>query len=106
MLACRPGAAGGAASPRRIRASAHLARWRRWEFWPMWLFYAPVALWVGALSLRYRGVATMTAANPGMPDGGLVGESKFDILTKLPADATIPSARIAPGVLNDRGLAL
>jgi membrane protein DedA with SNARE-associated domain len=80
----------------RLRLAAHIARWRRWEFWPMWLFYAPVALWIACLSIWHRGLSTITAANPGMPDGGLVGESKFDILQKLPADAVIPSARLEP----------
>jgi len=37
-----------------------------------------------------------------MPDGGLVGESKFDILAKLPQDAVIPSARIARAAVDDR----
>jgi len=87
---------------RRIRLAARLARWRRWEFWPTWLFYSPVALWIACLSLWYRGVSTITAANPGMPDGGLVGESKFDILQQLPPAATIGSAQIAPGPIDDR----
>jgi len=86
----------------RMRIAARLARWRRWEFWPMWLFYAPVAAWIACLSIRHRGVSTITAANPGMPDGGLVGESKFDILRKLPPDAAIPSARIDPGGAAER----
>jgi membrane protein DedA with SNARE-associated domain len=96
-------AARAIASPgRRMRAAARLARWRRWEFWPMWIFYPPVALWIAWLSIRHRGLATITAANPGMPDGGLVGESKFDILRKLPADAIIPSARLEPPADGDR----
>jgi membrane protein DedA with SNARE-associated domain len=74
--------------------TARLSRWSRWEFWPMWLFYAPVAGWLVWLSLRYRGIATITASNPGMPDGGVVGESKFDILSKLPAAWTVPSALV------------
>ncbi len=77
-------------------------RWRRWEFWPMWLFYAPVAAWVLWLSLRYRGLSTITAANPGIPDGGTVGESKFQILTRLPACSIVPSALIAPGDAGGR----
>jgi membrane protein DedA with SNARE-associated domain len=75
----------------RRRVVARIARWRRWEFWPMWLFYAPVAAWVALLSVRYRGLTTMTAANPGIPDGGTVGESKYGILARLPADCTIPA---------------
>jgi membrane protein DedA with SNARE-associated domain len=76
---------------------ARLARWSRWEFWPMWLFYAPVAIWVFVLALRHRGLSTITASNPGIPDGGVVGESKFRILTKLPSDCTIPSALVEAG---------
>ena len=82
------------------RASSLLTRiqrLRRWEFWPSWLFYAPVACWVVLLALRYRGLTTITTSNPGIPDGGLVGESKFDILDRLPAEYTIPTERFVPG---------
>jgi hypothetical protein len=79
-----------------------LARWRRWEFWPMWLFYAPVVPWIAWLSLRYRGLTTITASNPGIVDGGVVGESKFDILSRLPQDAIVPTVVITPGRLDDR----
>ena len=72
-------------------------RIRRWEFWPPWLFYAPVALWVAWLAVRHRGVTTMTACNPGMQDGGVVGESKAAILAGLPVDCTIPFHRLASG---------
>lgn len=85
----------------RTRIAAKLARWRRWEFWPMWLFYMPVALWLVWLTIRHRGV-TMTAANPGMPDGGTVGESKFDILASLPPDVVVPSFRLEPEQVGAR----
>ncbi len=60
-----------------------LARWgrvRRWEFWPPWLFYLPVLAWGLWLAVRYRSLTVFTAANPAFPDGGLVGESKSEIL--------------------------
>lgn len=60
-----------------------LARWgrvRRWEFWPQWLFYLPVLAWGLWLAVRYRSLTVFTAANPAFPDGGLVGESKSEIL--------------------------
>lgn len=92
-----------AASPsRRADAAVRIARWSRWEFWPMWLFYGPVALWVALLALRHRGVATITAANPGIADGGTIGESKAEILAKLPPDVTIPFARIPAGEVASR----
>lgn len=58
-------------------------RWTRWEFWPLWLFYPPVIAAIAVLALRYRRATLFTAANPGIPAGGVVGESKFDILRRL-----------------------
>jgi membrane protein DedA with SNARE-associated domain len=86
----------------RQKISATLARCSRWEFWPMWLFYAPVVVYIGRLAWRHRGIATITAANPGIPDGGTVGESKSSILGRLPADCTIPFALIGPGSVDAR----
>jgi len=74
-----------------------LGRWRRltrWEFWPLWLFNLPVVLhWLG-LGLRYRHLTLFTAANPGIPAGGFVLESKSGILSRLPADAVPPFVRL------------
>jgi membrane protein DedA with SNARE-associated domain len=87
---------------RRQRAIAVVSRVWQWEFWPMWLFYAPVTVWLSWLVLRHRGIGAISAANPGMPDGGIVGESKIDILSRLPASWTIPAVAIAPGPLEAR----
>jgi hypothetical protein len=81
----------------RARLGAKIARLWHWEFWPMWLFYLPLLPWLLYLSVRYRGAMTWTAANPSIPHGGVVGESKFDILSKLPSQWAIPSFRIASG---------
>ena len=86
----------------KARLVARLSRLWRWEFWPMWLFYAPLAVWIAALVVRYRGFGIVAAANPGMPDGGIVGESKHDILAHLPPEWTIPSTRIDPGAPHAR----
>jgi hypothetical protein len=68
----------------------------------MWLFYAPVVLWTFVLAVRHRGFGTIGAANPGMADGGIVGESKFEILSRLPAAWTIASRLIESGPLEKR----
>ncbi len=63
-----------------------LSRWRRlreWEFWPPLVLYPPVALYVLWLGLRYRCLTLFTAANPALPDGGFVGESKAEMLEQL-----------------------
>src|SRR5262249_2721177 len=54
-----------------------------WEFWPTWLFYLPVGFYYGWLGLRYRSLTLPSAANPVIPTGGLVGESKCAILDLL-----------------------
>lgn len=63
-----------------------LQRVWRWEFWPVWLFYLPVVGWMAWLSLRYRSLALVTCANPAIPTGGFIGESKSAILDGLGAD--------------------
>ena len=86
----------------RMRVSAKIARWRRWEFWPMWLFYPPIAIWVAWLAFRYGGLRTITAANPAIADGGVVGESKFEIQERLPPDCAIPAELIRGGSPDQR----
>jgi membrane protein DedA with SNARE-associated domain len=58
-------------------------RWTHWEFWPPQLFYAPIIVYVGWLALRHRSLVGVTAVNPGIPTGGLIGESKSQILDSL-----------------------
>ena len=54
-----------------------------WEFWPLWFFYPPVVIYVLYLGIKFRSFTLFTSANPGIDMGGLVGESKLDILTDL-----------------------
>lgn len=67
----------------RRRLVGRLGRWRRWEFWPPWVFYPPVAAYCVWLALRHGGPTVFTAANPAIPAGGFVGESKRDLLERL-----------------------
>ena len=86
----------------RQRLIARVSRIWRWEFWPTWLFYLPVGFWITWLVLRYGGYRTLASANPGIQDGGIAGESKFDILAHLPHEWTMPSALLEPGTLDER----
>lgn len=62
-----------------------IKRITNWEFWPLPVFYAPVVLYIGWLGLRSRSLMLFTAANPGMPGGGFVGESKDEIYGSMHA---------------------
>jgi hypothetical protein len=79
------------------RVCARLARWRRWEFWPSVILYAPVVPHIARLAITHRGLATLSAANPGIPEGGFVGESKSAILAQLPELWTLRATLIGEG---------
>lgn len=83
-----------------LRAVVPLATWRgrrlalgwwrrqtRWEFWPMHRVYPTVVLHLLRLAVRHRSLTVFTACNPGIPLGGVVGESKRDIYERLGGDA-------------------
>jgi membrane protein DedA with SNARE-associated domain/pimeloyl-ACP methyl ester carboxylesterase len=81
-----------------------LSRWRRltrWEFWPRWAFYPPVVLYVLWLGLKHRSLTLFSAANPAIPGGGFVGESKAGILQGLAtAGALVAPWELLPGTLS------
>jgi len=87
---------------RLLRGS--LGRWTRWEYWPPWLFYPPVVMWILWLGLRHRSPTLFTAANPGIPASGFIGESKNQILEALraPGQAVARYALLSPGSPDER----
>jgi membrane protein DedA with SNARE-associated domain len=100
-----------------VRLLLRLATWRgrrelvgawrrlvRWEFWPVWAFYPPVVCYVAWLALKYRSLTLFTAANPAMPAGGFVGESKIEILGDLAAaEGFVARAELIPADESDGG---
>jgi membrane protein DedA with SNARE-associated domain len=87
---------------RRVALFVKIVKIWHWEYWPTWIFYLPVIPWIGWLTLRYRSLTVWTAANPGIPDGGVVGESKFAILLQLPFEWIVPSALVVPAPRDQR----
>lgn len=55
-----------------------------WEYWPFGIVQFPVILYFIWLSLRARSPFFFSASNPGITMGGMFGESKFDVLEKVP----------------------
>jgi pimeloyl-ACP methyl ester carboxylesterase/membrane protein DedA with SNARE-associated domain len=64
------------------------------EFWPSWLFYLPLVPYLVYLAIRFRSTTVWTLADPCMPDGGVVGESKSDILAQVDDPAILPHVLI------------
>jgi len=73
----------------------------RWEFWPPWAAYIPLVPYLAWLAFRHRSLTLFTAANPGMPSGGFVGESKSQILDHLSrADRAVAAYSVIPASLQ------
>lgn len=75
-------------------------RARRLEFWPTWALYLAISPRLLRLARAHGGLRSFTCANPGIPNGGgIVGESKLDILHALNrANApALPAIAIEPG---------
>lgn len=66
-----------------------LIRCRSWEYWPFEIVYLPVFIYWFWLSFKAKSPLFFTASNPGIENGGMLGESKFKILTKIP-DHLVP----------------
>jgi hypothetical protein len=65
--------------------SNFIIKLRSWEYWPFGIVQAPAFIYWLWLSLKARSLFFFSASNPGIPTGGMFGESKFDILKKIPA---------------------
>lgn len=60
-----------------------LQRTIRWEFWSPFILYTPIVLYTFYLWFKFKKVTVVTAANPGIEEGGFIGESKIDILNRI-----------------------
>ncbi len=65
--------------------SPFLLKLTNWEFWPFNVIYLPVFFYYLWLSLKARSFFFFTASNPSIAFGGMLGESKGDVLSLLPS---------------------
>lgn len=87
---------------------AYMHSWRQWlhfEFWPGWFFYIPVVPMYLFLSVRFRSLWMPFYAAPGLDHGGLIGESKWDLLKHLdPAETSTLRSALIPSPLSADGV--
>src|SRR5258708_9635571 len=94
---------GGVLSRAHSEFLGWLKRWSRWEFWPPYLFYPPVVAYIAYLGIRFRSWTLFTAANPAIPAGGFVGESKHQILEHLKdASPCLPCSTLRTSVVHPK----
>ncbi|MGI9544745.1 MAG: hypothetical protein ACR2MX_15895 [Cyclobacteriaceae bacterium] len=68
----------------RIKHTPFFIKLLNWEYWPFGVIYAPAILYWFFLSIKTRSFFFFSAANPGIKTGGMLGESKINILKKVP----------------------
>ncbi|MBT1685368.1 ATP-grasp domain-containing protein [Dawidia soli] len=78
----------------RIAQSNFFTKARHWEYWPFGIVQFPLFIYYGWLALRARSFTFFTASNPGITMGGMFGESKYDVLMKVPAANRPRTARV------------
>ena len=81
----------------RIRLHPFVIRLKSWEYWPMHLIYTPVYMYYLYLAFKARAFVFFSAANPGIELGGFWGESKMEILQKIPPEWIPKSLYIGKG---------
>lgn len=68
----------------RIMRSNFLIKLKNWEYWPFGIVQFPLFIYYAWLVMRSRSLTFFSASNPGIVMGGMFGESKHDVLKKIP----------------------
>jgi hypothetical protein len=69
---------------KKFRNSNFIIRLTAWEYWPFGIVQFPVFMYWLWLSLRARSLFFFSASNPTIVLGGMLGESKNDVLKLIP----------------------
>jgi hypothetical protein len=69
---------------KKLLKSNFVVRLTHWEYWPFWAVQFPFLLYWLWLSLRARSLFFFSASNPTIANGGMFGESKYDVLNLVP----------------------
>lgn len=69
-----------------------IGKWKRiinWEFWSPFIPYTFVMIYVFGLWIKHRSATVFTLANPAIPEGGFIKESKKEILDGIKAKDSV-----------------
>lgn len=69
---------------KRITRSNFLIRLKSWEYWPFGILQFPIIVYWLWLAAKSRSLLFFTSSNPGITMGGMFGESKYEVLKKIP----------------------
>lgn len=77
-----------------VTRSNLVIRLKSWEHWPFGAIQLPFFLYWLWLSFKARSLFFFSASNPQILTGGMFGESKFEILTKIPGNLAARSGLV------------
>lgn len=69
-------------------------RIRSWEYWPFGIVHAPLYFYWLWLSIKARSLTFFSASNPGILMGGMFGESKYDVMCRIPEEVKPVTIRL------------
>ncbi len=86
---------------RQVFRSNFFIKLRSWEYWPFGILQAPLFPYWIWLSIKSRSLFFFSASNPGILMGGMFGESKFEVLEKVPAKVRPTTLLIKVPITNE-----
>ncbi len=80
-----------------VRFPLWLVKLFNYEYWTWWVFFLPLTPYWLYLAIKNRSLTYFTTVNTCIPDGGVFGESKNDILSQIPPRYLASGTFIQPG---------
>lgn len=78
----------------KIRQHPFIIKLKSWEYWPFGIIQAPLFAYWFWYALKERSLTYFSASNPSILTGGMMGESKFEVLKMVP-DELKPTTALA-----------
>jgi hypothetical protein len=70
----------------KLLRSNFIIKLRSWEYWPFGILQGPVFIYWLLLALKERSIFFFSASNPSILSGGMMGESKSEVLELIPEE--------------------
>lgn len=68
----------------KIKHHPFIIKLKSWEYWPFGIIQAPLFVYWMWYALKERSLTYFSASNPSILTGGMMGESKFEVLKMVP----------------------
>jgi hypothetical protein len=92
--------------PRYTLKTPFWIRLRHGEFWPFEVVYFPIFIYYFWLSIKARSFFFFSASNPSIETGGMLGESKINILDRIAEEFKPKTVFVPPSTSLDGTLSL